>query len=208
MTERSFIAGGIVPEPLTRREQKASETRAKLIDTALDLFAKRGYEATSIRDIAREAGVAQGLLYNYFPGKEDLFWAILQMHGLAPHLQGTLEEYANRPVEETLRAVGWRLHAYFTEREPLMRLILSEVQTNPKVAEVFAQYVREESTAISRHLQARIDSGELRPHNVDVTLRMLIFPIIMLHVLKTAAGVEPKELIEGIVQTLLRGIAA
>lgn len=52
------------------------ESAARILDAALSLFARFGFERTSVRMIAREAGVSQGLLYNYFTGKDDLLRAI------------------------------------------------------------------------------------------------------------------------------------
>lgn len=57
-------------------EALRAESRALLMETALRLFARHGYARTSIRLIAQEAGVSQGLLYNYFPGKAELLRAI------------------------------------------------------------------------------------------------------------------------------------
>src|SRR5262245_9610878 len=52
-------------------------TRQAILDAALALFAERGYFGTSLRDVARAVGVRESALYNYFPGKEALFEAIL-----------------------------------------------------------------------------------------------------------------------------------
>jgi AcrR family transcriptional regulator len=53
-------------------------SRAKIVETALELFAQYGYEATSVRMIAQAAGIAQGLLYNYFDSKEALLTTIVR----------------------------------------------------------------------------------------------------------------------------------
>ncbi|MEX2531863.1 MAG: helix-turn-helix domain-containing protein [Gemmatimonadota bacterium] len=53
-------------------------TRDRIVKAALDLFAHHGFAATSVRRIAEEAGVSQGLLYNYFGGKEELLGAIFE----------------------------------------------------------------------------------------------------------------------------------
>jgi AcrR family transcriptional regulator len=60
------------------REQARTETRANLIQAGLRLFARVGYESTSVKQIAQEAGVAQGLLYHYFESKEMLLQGIFQ----------------------------------------------------------------------------------------------------------------------------------
>ncbi len=52
--------------------QKAIQTRQRILDTALDLFAKQGYEQTTMRDIAAAAECSLGLAYRYFASKEDL----------------------------------------------------------------------------------------------------------------------------------------
>lgn len=54
---------------------KAEETRAKIFDTALRLFRERGFDKTTMRDVASEAGVATGAAYYYFRSKDELVMA-------------------------------------------------------------------------------------------------------------------------------------
>ena len=54
------------------RTRKGTATRQRLLDTAVKLFASTGYDAVTMRAIAREAGVSTGLAYRYFDGKEAL----------------------------------------------------------------------------------------------------------------------------------------
>lgn len=56
------------------REQK----KALIMETAMELFANKGYYTTSINQIAETAGIAKGLLYNYFISKEDLLTSIIE----------------------------------------------------------------------------------------------------------------------------------
>jgi AcrR family transcriptional regulator len=68
-------AGDVPPrdsEPRRHTEQ-GKERKQQLVDTAMRLFAERGYAATRIADICHAAGVAKGLFYWYFPTKHDLF---------------------------------------------------------------------------------------------------------------------------------------
>lgn len=58
------------------RARQAEATRQLLVSTARDLFAERGYAATSIEDIIQRAGVARGALYHHFTGKDTLFRAV------------------------------------------------------------------------------------------------------------------------------------
>ena len=73
----------ITKEPEVRRQE--------ILDTALKLFGENGYEKTSITDIAKAIGVAQGLCYRYFPSKEALF-------------DSAIEQYADVLVEQFIGA--------------------------------------------------------------------------------------------------------
>jgi AcrR family transcriptional regulator len=69
---------GSLPTAKVSREKARLETQSNLVDAGLRLFASQGYESTSVKQIAQEAGVAQGLLYHYFDSKEKLLQAIFQ----------------------------------------------------------------------------------------------------------------------------------
>ena len=60
------------------RERQAEATRQLLISVARELFAERGYAATSVEDIIQRAGVARGALYHHFAGKDALFRAVYE----------------------------------------------------------------------------------------------------------------------------------
>jgi AcrR family transcriptional regulator len=60
----------------TLRERQAETTRQLLVSVARELFAERGYAATSIEEIIQRAGVARGALYHHFAGKDALFRAV------------------------------------------------------------------------------------------------------------------------------------
>src|SRR5262245_21187742 len=55
-----------------RRQHKGDLTRQRVLHTALKLFRRRGFSRTTMRDIAREAGLSLGAAYHYFPSKEAL----------------------------------------------------------------------------------------------------------------------------------------
>ncbi|QUQ68063.1 TetR/AcrR family transcriptional regulator [Kutzneria sp. CA-103260] len=59
------------------RRRDASATKAALLRAAQELFTERGYERTTVRDIADRAGVNQALLFRYYGSKEDLFHVVL-----------------------------------------------------------------------------------------------------------------------------------
>jgi len=55
-----------------------NDTRTNILTAALDLFAKSGYDATSVTDICKAAEISKGAFYHHFPSKQSLFMALLQ----------------------------------------------------------------------------------------------------------------------------------
>ncbi len=103
-----------------------NSTRRRIIEAAHRLFLEHGYHGTSIRQIAREAGIALGGIYNHFAGKEDLFAAVLLAHhpyiAILPELaaaQGeTIEEVVRDAADRMLRVLEAHpenLHLLFIE---------------------------------------------------------------------------------------------
>lgn len=59
-----------------KRQQQSLETRQAILNVSLDLFVRRGFAATTVRDLAKAAGISPGLMFHYFASKE----ALLQEH--------------------------------------------------------------------------------------------------------------------------------
>ncbi len=71
------------PRPAGRMEQLREERRRDVLDAARRVFARRGFAAAKISDIASVAGISHGLVHHYFPSKEALFVAVIEesIHG-------------------------------------------------------------------------------------------------------------------------------
>jgi AcrR family transcriptional regulator len=77
-------------------------TRHKtIIDAARQEFAERGFAAVSIRDIAARAGMSMSALYHYYPGKQDLLWAILEegVNAYTATCEAALSKVGDDPAE-------------------------------------------------------------------------------------------------------------
>jgi len=73
---------------MNKNVERGQATRAHLVDVATRLFAAHGYDDTSINMVQAESGVSRGSLYHHFPGKDALFWAVLE--GVAARVGGQL----------------------------------------------------------------------------------------------------------------------
>ncbi len=103
----------MTPEPVRRRDSAA--TRAALLDAATELFAERGFDRTTVRDIAAHAGVNQALLFRYFGSKDALYAAVMAGQGRelleTEEPERLLETVLRRMLEKAPRSVDHLLFA-------------------------------------------------------------------------------------------------
>lgn len=99
-----------------RRERKKIETRQRILAGAVALFAARGYDATTIEDIAESADVSRATVFNFFPRKSDLVlaWFVDRRTELASHLAE--RDDGTRTSSQLVRAFG--LIARMFEHDP------------------------------------------------------------------------------------------
>ena len=93
-------------KPRTRRAQaRSAETRQLILDRALALFRKRGFERTTMRQIAADAGLSLGAAYYYFPSKEAIVLAYYQRHhdDHVERFRRLVERAGARPGPERVR---------------------------------------------------------------------------------------------------------
>jgi AcrR family transcriptional regulator len=94
-----------------RREERKAQNRAKLLDAARTVFAKKGLGEATARDIVRETDLASGTFYNYFRDKEDAFLALLQE--MAEHSRALVRTQRREPGVSVEERVANAYRAYF-----------------------------------------------------------------------------------------------
>jgi AcrR family transcriptional regulator len=92
------MLGGMRTEP-GLRERKKQQTREVIAESAGRLFAERGFDAVTVAEVARAAGVSEGTVFNYFPTKEDLFYG-----GMEIFEAELVEAVRQRPAGESVLA--------------------------------------------------------------------------------------------------------
>ena len=106
------------PERLTREEKKA-RTRAQLIDAAAAVFARRGFVAASLDEVAEEAGLTKGAVYSNFDSKEDLFEAVIDERFDKPLQQevDSIEQIEGTQQQRAMAGARMFINAVQQERE-------------------------------------------------------------------------------------------
>lgn len=111
----------------TKPATKGERTRAVLLDAAKRLFVSKGYHGTAVREIADEAGLALGGIYNHFGNKEDIFVGVLmERHPflvVLPALQGAQGE----TVETLLRDAARRMLEELSQNQDFLNLMFIEL---------------------------------------------------------------------------------
>jgi AcrR family transcriptional regulator len=89
---------------------KGEKTRAIILEAAHTLFLKNGFHGTSMREIAEEAGLALGGLYNYFDTKEKIFGAVIDAYHPYHVVFPALEHTQGETIEEFVRDMATKVH--------------------------------------------------------------------------------------------------
>ncbi len=137
------------PIPRVRRD----EVRRRLLDAAADVFARRGYEAARLEEIANAAGFTRGAVYSNFESKHAILAALIDQHARTQLAVGTAEVLAlNRPdtVDEDLAEVIARRIVEQTTWGHLVVEIAQRAAHDPEVREAYVgvrRALRDELTA-------------------------------------------------------------
>lgn len=139
-------------------------SRERLLETAIGLFAEKGYAGTSVREIVNHAGVSKPVLYYYFKSKEGLFLDILDM---AENLQKQLLSEVLKTegnVLDRLLMLYRRVYAGIDEHRSLYKMIHGLISGPPQGAPDydFTRYHRHMINAICEIYNAGIGRGEVK----------------------------------------------
>ncbi|MNH97860.1 HTH-type transcriptional repressor KstR2 [compost metagenome] len=154
---------------LNRRQAAKVRTRQKVLDAARTLFAERGYDAATIRDIAKGAGMSTGAVFANFQDKAELFEAVFaeEMEGLLADIRGAATE--GRVLDRLSSGLTAGYHRSL-DHLPLMQAMVARSWFQPEDADQRSRaFVRPLVEAVAEVLQGGVREGELR-QDVDVAL--------------------------------------
>src|SRR5919202_877874 len=137
----------------TRKRLSAEDRRQAILDAALEVFSRRGYNGASIDEIAQAAGISKALIYEHFPSKKDLHVSLLERH--VQDIFVRLAETADTgdPGETRLRN-GVNAFFEWVERHPDAFRLLFRDTFEIDVAEVLARLQAQATGAIAALIAA------------------------------------------------------
>ncbi|MBE5769907.1 MAG: TetR/AcrR family transcriptional regulator [Clostridiales bacterium] len=166
-----------VLEKKTRRQEQAQERRQRLLAAALALFSQRGYAATSVHAICDGLGVADSLLYHYFPGgKKELMQVLIQenMLQLLNELNAQKDFLENLPVTEMLEALYQGIDRTVMRYADLFRIIIREGEIREWILDDQLRLVMKKRQQWFAHLLAvQAERGQIAPMDFESAAEML-----------------------------------
>ena len=200
--------------PLTARQQQALERQRQILDTALSLFAKQGYAATSTKQIAREADITEGLIFHYFPKKSDLLKALLnERHAFIQDMVTTLTIDDEKAMATELRRVAKQWLTMHRQERNLVTILLTESHSNAEMRGLFHETIHAVIGHFETYLQNRIDAGKLRADLPLHTMAMSFFAPLLLffishqHLTAQAWNQQIDDFVESTIEQWLHGVA-
>ena len=191
---------------MSRRYPKGLETRERIMETALLLFAERGYSAVTVEDIADAAGVTKGAVYYWFADKDDLGRDL--QHELYDRLttlavaefdpEGDVVTNMRWAFDVFLEALGTSGHARFFLRDAWIIPALDEAGRRDQAA----------ATAMVRGvLSAAIARGQINPVDPDALAHVLVGTLneATLYVLTTGRREEAERVVTLLMESLRPG---
>ncbi|MEU4571641.1 TetR/AcrR family transcriptional regulator [Nonomuraea sp. ATR24] len=157
-----------------RRVAQAHQTRAEIAEAARRLFLSQGWAATTVRDVAREAGVSVPTVYAAYQNKAGLVRALADAADLAADLPQAIEELeATGDPRRHLAAMAGYDRRLFERAGDLITLIREAGRTEPEIADFYLQG-RRQVGELRTQVFASWPDGTLRP-GLDVATAVDIY---------------------------------
>ena len=179
MTEIAEFKRGVGGRP-TRAE--AQRRLGNMLETAMRLFLVRGYEAVSVEEIAKQAGVAKRFIYARYNDKSELFGAAIE-HTFMGKFEGVLRgfEPSRRGPEGDLYDLGRKLLEIAIQPEPvaLHRLFISSAPLFPDLARRFVERNRQRALKeVERVFKFYADRGEIEFPQPQLVIEQFFISVV------------------------------
>lgn len=188
------------------------ETRSRILEAAQHLFARRGYNATTTRDLAKAAGVAEGTLFRHFENKKSILIEVATQ-GWVEILTDLLMELSAMGSYKAIAQVMRKRMLNFHHNADMMRVCFMEAQFHPELRDRIQTEVIDKMTDVAEaFFQTAMDRGVYRPMNAKVVARIFLgmFAIAgfsdMTVIDAHASAHDMQEMAEGLADIFLNGV--
>ncbi|MFH1278543.1 MAG: TetR/AcrR family transcriptional regulator [Candidatus Eisenbacteria bacterium] len=154
----------------------ASERREQILETATRIFARKGFEGTTTKDLAKACGVSESALYKHFPSKEAIFENVLQRKigsfDFEHFLSGLPQELG---LPETLETVARKILDIGLADPLIQKLFLAATLAgSPEAKRFYLSWRLPFIEFLERRIRIGIERGEIRDLNPQITARAFV----------------------------------
>lgn len=194
---------------------KDEDRRQVILDAAQEVFSRKNFEATTIKDIAAAAGISPGLIYWYFKDKSDLFASLLSERITAGLSQIATRTAVDVPPDTFLADFGQFFITLYESPQnlALFRMVVANTATLPPAARrLQSRVVAGVLGTLQRYFEQQIALGRLRPCSSEAVARTFIGSLmsfmLLRHILEDerAKGLAAAEFVAGVSDIVLHGI--
>jgi TetR/AcrR family transcriptional regulator, fatty acid metabolism regulator protein len=146
---------------LTERAVAGEEKRRQLLDAAVRVFARKGFHASRVGDIAEEAGVAHGLLYHYFKSKDQVLEAVFHDNWSILLARIASVEESDEPAADQLRHIAAIVLRTWLHLPDVVRVVIREFGRSPELAERIGE-LAQPIDSIARVIERGVERGEFK----------------------------------------------
>ena len=158
----------------------ATARREQILRAATRVFAEKGFRRATTREVAREAGVSEGTIYNYFEDKDALLMAIMDALNETERRAEDLRQGLATDFEAYLR----HRMALIWENREIFRVVMSEMLVNAELRERYMREIVEPTMQIGEeNLRAGVEQGRVRPTDAPLAMRVVAGSVLGLLVL-------------------------
>jgi AcrR family transcriptional regulator len=185
-----------------------SDIQPRLLRAARDRFLREGVDGASLRDIARDAGTSVGMVYYYFPSKDDLFFAVVEERYAALLADLTTMLTPDQPPAERLRRMYGRIGRMSDDELVVVKLIIREaLLSSSRLERLVARFMRGHLPLVMQTLAEGVRDGSLRSDIPPPVLFMATMALGMAPQLaRRSVGQQP--FLAGAPQGEMLGVAA
>ena len=137
------------------------DKRRQLLEAAVRVFARKGFHASRVGDIAEEAGVAHGLLYHYFDSKDQVLEAVFHENWSVLQERIASVEETDEPAPDQLRHVAMIVLRTWLHLPDVVRVVIREFGRSPELADRIGE-LAQPIEVIERIIARGVERGEFR----------------------------------------------
>ena len=173
--------------PSSNAENLAETRRGQILNAAAKVFAEKGYQRATVKEVAALAGVAPGTIYLYFKNKRDLLLAIAdQLIGQA--WEQTQAQMTHADAESYIAAVLENTLHFVRQNQSLIQAVMTEIWTDDLLqGRFFDQILSPIFRTGASYLQTNVAVGNARSCQVEIVIPTIAGSLIILSMLRTLA---------------------